>query len=233
MVGMEHVLSGLDHLAFLVGLLLLGGGLWTVVKIATGFTLGHSLTLGLAAAGAVKPEPASVEVMVGVSIAYVALEAFHHWLPGRGARLAVFVLLAALHLVLLTLALAGATLLPWPLCLASLLFCGSHLALQHRRGPTPRVRMLVALLFGLVHGFAFAGAVGDILGGQDLLIPLLGFNLGVELGQAAVVLALLPLPWLARRLLRVEARAVLAPAAAAVILALGLNWTLVRAISFT
>ncbi len=232
-VGLEHVLSGHDHLAFVIGLLLLGGRLWTLIKIATGFTLGHSLTLALAAAGLVNPQGGSVEIMVGLSIAYVALEAFHHWLgSSRSGRLTVFGLLIALHLFLLGLSLWGRTLLPWPLPLASMLFFGCHMLLQQRHGATPRIRLVVALLFGLIHGFAFAGALGEIFSGADLVRPLLGFNVGVEMGQAAVILALLPLLWLARRFLGQQGRGALTGAAAAAILILGLNWTLVRALTF-
>jgi hypothetical protein len=61
-----------------------------------------------------------------------------------------------------------------------------------REEPKARARMTFA--FGLVHGFAFSGVMRDagVVGG-DLVIPLLGFNLGVELGQLAVVLPIFPL----------------------------------------
>lgn len=61
-------------------------------------------------------------------------------------------------------------------------------------------RWTVVFGFGLVHGFGFAGALQDLgLSGSDLAAPLLGFNLGVELGQLALVLVTLPIIGLLRR----------------------------------
>jgi hypothetical protein len=59
---------------------------------------------------------------------------------------------------------------------------------------------LVAFGFGLVHGFGFAGALGELgLPGQSRLVALVGFNAGVELGQLACVVAVMPLLFAARR----------------------------------
>ena len=64
----------------------------------------------------------------------------------------------------------------------------------------PQHRWRLTLLFGLVHGFGFAGALKDLgLGGGSLAASLLGFNLGVELGQLALVALFLPLAWWTRR----------------------------------
>jgi len=67
----------------------------------------------------------------------------------------------------------------------------------------PRYRWLLAFIFGLVHGFGFAGALKAVgLGahGTPLLMPLFSFNLGVEIGQLAVVAILLPVLWQLRKL---------------------------------
>lgn len=62
-----------------------------------------------------------------------------------------------------------------------------------------RWRALVAFGFGLIHGFGFAAVLGDLnLKQEALLWPLLGFNLGVEVGQLAIVLIFLPLGFLLR-----------------------------------
>jgi hypothetical protein len=64
----------------------------------------------------------------------------------------------------------------------------------------PRLGAKLAFGFGLLHGFGFANALGDLANGQQALLPTLGgFNLGVELGQLAVVAALLPLLFIAGR----------------------------------
>ncbi|MEM7025617.1 MAG: HupE/UreJ family protein [Pseudomonadota bacterium] len=60
---------------------------------------------------------------------------------------------------------------------------------------------LIALGFGLVHGFGFAGVLRDLgLPDHDLMIALLGFNIGVELGQLAIVVLCLPLVWAIQQL---------------------------------
>jgi hypothetical protein len=145
-MGATHVLSGWDHLAFLLGLLLLPQTLRSVAKTVTAFTLAHSLTLALAALGLVTPSARVVEPVIALSIAWVGVEnliAFR-----RGA--------------------------------------------DDMRRRAER-RWLVTLPFGLVHGFGFAGALSELgLRGAALPPALLSFNVGVELGQLAVVLPLLP-----------------------------------------
>lgn len=80
-LGFEHILSGWDHLAFVFGLLLLvrrrtsAGLARRVFGTVSAFTLGHSVTLGLAALGAVSLRPAPVECLIALSIALMAREA--------------------------------------------------------------------------------------------------------------------------------------------------------------
>ena len=73
-LGIEHILTGYDHLLFLLALMLRGGGLLSLLKIITAFTLAHSITLGLAALDVVVLPSALVESVIALSIAYVALE---------------------------------------------------------------------------------------------------------------------------------------------------------------
>jgi hypothetical protein len=72
--GVHHIFLGYDHVAFLLGLLLMGGSLLNIVKIVTAFTLAHSLTLCLATLDLVTLPARLVEVGIALSIAYVALE---------------------------------------------------------------------------------------------------------------------------------------------------------------
>jgi hydrogenase/urease accessory protein HupE len=133
-MGVEHILTGFDHLAFVLGLLLLIGLNLGVVKAVTAFTLAHSVTLACAALGWVQVDPAMIEVLVALSIVFVALE---------------------------------------------LLPRGEHPPSLTRRRP-----WLVALVFGLLHGFAFAGALAQIgLPSNAAPLALFLFNLGVEIGQ--------------------------------------------------
>jgi hydrogenase/urease accessory protein HupE len=73
-LGFEHILIGPDHLLFLLGLLLLGGSLWRLATIVTAFTLGHSVTLSLAALDVVQVAPTLVEPAIALSIVVVGVD---------------------------------------------------------------------------------------------------------------------------------------------------------------
>jgi hydrogenase/urease accessory protein HupE len=73
-LGVEHILTGFDHLLFVLGLLLLIGPNWRVVKAISAFTVAHSITLALAALGYVRFPSAAIEAMVALSIVFVACE---------------------------------------------------------------------------------------------------------------------------------------------------------------
>ncbi|PVG80726.1 hypothetical protein DDE18_21500 [Nocardioides gansuensis] len=143
-LGFDHILHGLDHLLFLVALLIGARTFREFLAVVTVFTAAHSLTLILAATSTLSVPASVVEPLIALSIAYVAAQ-----------------------------------------------------NLVHR--DRSRFRLLAVFGFGLLHGVGFAGAFG--LSGDAWLSvwPLLGFNLGVELGQALVVAGLFPLLLLARR----------------------------------
>jgi len=133
--GIHHILIGFDHILFLVGLLLLGGTLGQLAMIVSSFTLGHSLTLTLAALNLVSPPTRLIEPAIALSIVFVGAD---NLLVRRGGR---------------------------------------------------DVRVWIALAFGLVHGFGFAGVLRETgLPSQALAWSLFSFNIGVEMGQLAVVL---------------------------------------------
>jgi hydrogenase/urease accessory protein HupE len=73
-LGVEHILSGYDHLLFLLALLIVAPRLWQTVKVVTAFTLAHSLTLALAWFDLLTIPTRLVESLIAFSIAYVALE---------------------------------------------------------------------------------------------------------------------------------------------------------------
>lgn len=73
-LGVEHILTGYDHMLFLAALLLGGGGWVSLLKIVTAFTLAHSLTLALAALGLVSVSARVIEPLIAASIVWVALE---------------------------------------------------------------------------------------------------------------------------------------------------------------
>ncbi len=74
--GVEHILLGYDHIAFLIAIILWSSRLWPVVKAVTAFTIAHSVTLSLAALDVVRIPSAIIEPAIAASIVYVAVENF-------------------------------------------------------------------------------------------------------------------------------------------------------------
>jgi len=72
--GIHHIMIGPDHVLFLIGLLLLGGSWLGLVKIVTAFTVGHSITLSLAALTIVMPSPRLIEPAIALSIVFVGAD---------------------------------------------------------------------------------------------------------------------------------------------------------------
>jgi len=187
-IGVEHILSGWDHLAFVIALLLLARTFAQVATLVTSFTAAHSVTLGLATLEIIRPEAAAVEALIGFSIALVAAE--NAWLI-EGKRRAIPVALVA---ALLAMAMAGGGTITRTALLGLALFSACHFGLLERSTRPERLRAAVAFAFGLIHGFGFAGVLTELSLPTDRLVPaLLGFNLGVELGQLAVIAIAWPL----------------------------------------
>ena len=114
-----------------------------------------------------------------------------------------------------------------PLIAASIVYVGVENLL--RRGAEPRGRWALTFLFGLIHGFGFAGVLRELGVGADghgLALPLFSFNLGVELGQIAVAAVVLPIIWKLRKNEKFLRRGV--PALSAVVALAGLYWLLER-----
>ena len=222
-VGLEHVLEGYDHILFVLALVILGGTIWTNLLLATGFTAGHSITLALASLGVIQVHSALVEILVAISVAFAGLFYFHSNSPPQ-RRWMTFGLNLLLH----------AAALFWTASLTSAIFAilGSAVftssLLLAPQWKTLRHQLLIALSFGLVHGFAFASAFGELLGGSSLVLELLGFNIGVELGQIAIVLIAAILLSLGRRAGAKRGIKMLSSATAACILAMGIQWTFTR-----
>jgi hydrogenase/urease accessory protein HupE len=170
-LGVEHILTGYDHLLFLVALLATARSLWPVVKIVTAFTVAHSVTLSLASLGVVTIPSRIIEPLIAASIVWVALE----------------------NLI--------------------------------ATDPNNR-RWLLGFAFGLVHGFGFASALAELnLSGTAMARALVGFNVGVELGQVVFIAVFFPiLLWLTR-----EQRLTMAPRLASLAIAgLGGYWFIDR-----
>jgi len=225
-LGVDHILSGWDHLAFVFGLLLLSSRFGEVARLVTGFTLAHSLTLALAVLDRVHPRGDAVEAVIAFSVALVAIE--KGWLLSGRHRAIPIALLAGLG------ALAGAAALGWsalPLrsVLGLLVFTACYLVLVDRHR-SDWLRISLTFAFGLVHGFGFAGILTEMTLPDERLVPaLLGFNLGVEIGQIGLVLVLWPLLLLAARVAPAPLQRWASELSAAALCGLGLYWLVLRA----
>jgi hydrogenase/urease accessory protein HupE len=191
--GVEHILYGLDHILFLVSLLLMAvitragpGQTQATVRpardalvyagtIVTSFTVAHSITLIAAALGWIELPGRLVESVIAASILFVAVD--------NAVRL------------------------------------------------DPPRRYVITFLFGLVHGLGFASMLRPLLPPEDVVLPLLAFNLGVELGQLGIVLVSLPLLYaLTRALGAARYRRTVLPIAAFLLGGVALIWLLERAL---
>ena len=145
--GIHHIFIGIDHVCFVLGLILLGGSIRGLLRVVTTFTIAHSITLALAALGIVNIPASIVEPLIAISITGIAIDN-------------IFQLRRADTNV--------------------------DMAWKHRVAAT--------FAFGLLHGFGFAGALGTLnVRGIQLATGLLGFNIGVELGQLVIVLCIAPI----------------------------------------
>jgi hydrogenase/urease accessory protein HupE len=146
-LGVEHILTGYDHLLFLFALLVVCRNLRSILTVISCFTVAHSITLALAVLEIVRLPGRIVEPLIAASIAYVGVE----------------------NLV---------------------------------QGESPRWRWLITLSFGLIHGLGLADALQEFgIGspGSGIVLPLVGFNLGVEIGQLSVAAIILPTLWCLRK----------------------------------
>ena len=216
--GTEHVLGGFDHLAFLAALALLAGSAWRVALAATGFTIGHSITLALVTFGVVTPNEAAVEMLIGFTIAFAAAEALGGTVTFRRA-LAFAGVVLALPLAAQTF---GFSLPPLAVYLGAAVFagCASLIGAERARRGAP----VLAALFGLVHGAGFAGALGVLKLPPDRIVPaLFGFNVGVELGQL-IALGVLGLAAALAARAPASVRPLLRDGFAAILIGLGTYW---------
>jgi len=141
-MGFHHILDGIDHLLFLLCLIIPFRRIRPLVAIVTAFTVAHSITL-ISAAYHYGPDamwfPPLIETLIAASIFYMALE----------------------NIV----------------------------------ATSPRRRWIITFCFGLVHGFGFSFGLQNTLqfAGSHLLLSLLSFNIGIELGQLLVLALCVPL----------------------------------------
>src|ERR1700730_4312123 len=232
-IGMQHIARGIDLLAFLLALLISARTARQVLAIITGFTLGHSLTLSLAVLGIVQANRGAVECLIGLTIAVAAARnLIRGEREGRVAGLTTVAIMASLLLIPADLRPS----LPATLLIGIAVTAGSAVWLVGARGGEFSIasRAILALGFGWVHGLGFANALQDLHLPRSKLVPtLLGFNVGVEIGQLLAVFAAVALIKIVVTIAPAGGRAPALPAAvaSAVLLAAGLAWFLTRSVA--
>jgi hypothetical protein len=176
--GILHLLTGVDHLAFLLVALLAvarkqharGGSLRLAMveslKVVTAFTIAHSITLTVSALGVVMLPSQPVEALIAATV--LATAVYGLWKPTR------------FH--------------GWP----------------------------VAAAFGLVHGFGFAGGLSELVGVNAHVAAVGAFNLGVEIAQVVVAIALVPALYFLTR--RPSISRFVSPAISGVVAMVALGW---------
>jgi hypothetical protein len=228
-MGMMHIFTGVDHMSFLLGLVLISRRLRDLVFVVTGFTIGHSLTLVLAVTGVLRPHAEYIDALVALTIALIGAE--NIVVQSKKSKLVAFA--AGLCLVLMAVfRWFGWGDLPELLLLGAALFTTNYLMISGSLADAGRVRILITLVFGLVHGFGFAADLLQLqLPPERLAELLVGFNLGVEVGQLTLVLAATLLVLLLRRYQLVLPRPIVVDVAAAFLVGLGVFWFVSRSFS--
>jgi hypothetical protein len=225
-MGINHILTGVDHMSFLVGLVLISRRLRDLVFVVTGFTLGHSATLALAVTGTLRPHAEYIDALVALTIALIGAEniavATHR--PGVVAGG-----VGALLLAMAAASFLGVGSLPPLLLLGAGIFSANYLMISGHLRDAARLRLVVTLVFGLIHGFGFAADLLEMkLPTEKLVAILFGFNLGVEVGQLTLVLTLMGVVALLVRRRLALSRPVVVDTAAASLVALGTYWFISR-----
>ncbi len=225
-MGIMHIFTGADHMSFLVGLVLISRRLRDLIFVVTGFTLGHSLTLALAVTGIIRPHAAYIDALVALTIALIGAEN----VAATTHRPGLVALWTGGALLFMTgLRLAGIGVLPPLLLLGAGLFSSNYLLVSGHLRDAGRVRMVVTLVFGLIHGFGFAADLLESrLPAGRLAELLLGFNLGVEIGQLTLVVALTLLTAFLVRRRWSPSRPLVADVVASSLVGIGVYWFVSR-----
>ena len=136
--GIHHIFIGYDHIAFIIGIVIIILSFKQAVKIVTAFTIAHSITLILSALDIIVIQQSIAELIIALSIAYIGFENLY--------------------------------------------------------SKKIKKRWAIAFIFGLFHGFGFSAVLKEIgLPKGFEIISLLSFNVGVEIGQLAIVGLIIPM----------------------------------------
>ena len=228
-MGIDHIFTGYDHQAFLLALVLLSSRLRDLIFVITGFTVGHSISLSLAVLGIVRPHAEFIDSLVGLTIALIAAENIADSARRRGTIALAF---GGIMLAFALGSFAGLRGLPIYIVIGAAIFATNYMMMAGFIRDAARLRLLVTLIFGTIHGFSFAANLLEMkLPAGRLAELLIGFNLGVEIGQLAVVAVILTVVAVLVRLRLTLPRAITVDVLSAVLVGLGLYWFVARGYS--
>jgi hypothetical protein len=225
-MGTMHIFTGVDHMSFLLGLVLISRRLRDLVFVVTGFTIGHSLTLALAVTGVLRPHAEYIDALVALTIALIGAEN----IVVQTGRSKLIALAVGSSLFLMAICKwLGFGDLPSLLLLGAGLFTANYLMISGNLRDAGRLRMLITLVFGLIHGFGFAADLLELqLPPERLAELLVGFNLGVEVGQLTLVVGATMLVLALRRSKLALPRPIVVDTASAFLVGLGTFWFITR-----
>lgn len=228
-LGVMHIFTGIDHQCFLLGMVLICRRLRDLLFVVTGFTLGHSATLALAVTGVIRPHAEYIDALIALTIVLIGVENVAV-ATRKPAVLAIgLAALLGIMAVFKTLGFGG---LPILLSAGGALFAANYLMISGALRDAGRLRLLVTLIFGLIHGFGFASDLLEMkLPAGRLAELLVGFNLGVEIGQMTLVLGVTAAALALSRLRLAPPRAAVVDVGSAFLVAIGLYWFVSRAFS--
>lgn len=225
-LGLKHISTGYDHLAFLFGLLLLNQRFKKLLLAITGFTLGHSLTLSLAVLDYVRPVTGFIEALIGFSIALLGIE-FLVRQNKRNPYLRKSLLYFFFSVFIFYFLFLDERNF-WGI-LGLFIFSFSYIILVYRN-ISSFFSIFIASIFGLIHGFGFGGFLFEAGFSEDNLIKaLFGFNLGVELGQL-LAMSIFVIFIYGINLIRLRNKEFIQPILASFLITLGTYWFVFRII---
>ena len=179
--GFNHIIGGYDHLIFVLGLLLLINNFKLLFLAITGFTIGHSITLALTALEIVIPNISLIEAIIGFTIMFVALEYFNE---KQSSPYISIVLLITISTALLILSAINTLHIPVFLLTGLLFISISYFLIKNYYTTGDKLLIFLTVAFGLIHGFGFGSfLMSTNFDTSQTIVSLLGFNLGVEIGQ--------------------------------------------------
>lgn len=224
--GIIHILTGLDHLVFLLGLFILVKNFKQLLFVITGFTVGHSITLALVALNIVIPNTLMIEALIGFTILFIAAE---YMIKDTGSSNAILSILIAI-LVFVGL---SSLFLEIPISMitiaALILVTVGYFGIIRTIKNSGVFRIIVTSLFGLIHGFGFGAFLFNSNFNQsNILSALFGFNVGVEIGQIVFLFILIGLTSFLYKILKSEKYEYLVKTSMILVSSLGFYWFLQR-----